>query len=66
MHAKDRMAHDKLTKGIEGFSKALEDLEKLLGQAPQRTRTTRKRLSTINYKKAPQRCAYTTLRGFLG
>jgi transaldolase len=30
MHAKDRMAHDKLKEGIEGFSKALEDLEKLL------------------------------------
>jgi transaldolase len=30
MHAEDRMAHDKLKEGIEGFSKALEDLEKLL------------------------------------
>jgi transaldolase len=30
MHATDRMAHDKLKEGIEGFSKALEDLEKLL------------------------------------
>jgi len=30
MHAQDRMAHDKLKEGIEGFSKALEDLEKLL------------------------------------
>ena len=30
MHAKDRMAHDKLKEGIEGFSKALEELEKLL------------------------------------
>ena len=30
MHAADRMAHDKLKEGIEGFSKALEDLEKLL------------------------------------
>ncbi len=30
MHAEDRMAHDKLTEGIEGFSKALEDLEHLL------------------------------------
>ena len=29
MHAADRMAHDKLKEGIEGFSKALEDLEKL-------------------------------------
>jgi len=32
MHAADRMAHDKLKEGIEGFSKALEDLEKLLAQ----------------------------------
>ena len=32
MHAHDRMAHDKLTEGIEGFSKALEDLEKLLAK----------------------------------
>ena len=32
MHAEDRMAHDKLTEGIEGFSKALEDLEKLLAK----------------------------------
>jgi transaldolase len=30
MHAEDRMAHDKLTEGIEGFSKALEELEHLL------------------------------------
>jgi len=30
MHAADRMAHDKLQEGIDGFSKALEDLEKLL------------------------------------
>ena len=30
MHAADRMAHDKLKEGIEGFSKALEDLESLL------------------------------------
>ena len=30
MHAEDRMAHDKLKEGIDGFSKALEDLEKLL------------------------------------
>lgn len=32
MHAENRMAHDKLTEGIEGFSKALEDLEKLLAK----------------------------------
>ena len=30
MHAENRMAHDKLKEGIEGFAKALEDLEKLL------------------------------------
>jgi transaldolase len=27
MHAADRMANDKLKEGIEGFSKALEELE---------------------------------------
>jgi transaldolase len=32
MHDADRMAHDKLKEGIEGFSKALEDLEKLLAK----------------------------------
>ena len=32
MHAENRMAHDKLKEGIEGFSKALEDLEKLLAK----------------------------------
>ena len=32
MHAADRMAHDKLKEGIEGFSKALEDLEILLAR----------------------------------
>ena len=30
MHAADRMASDKLKEGIEGFAKALEELEKLL------------------------------------
>jgi|CZKL01.1.fsa_nt_gi transaldolase len=30
MHAEDRMAHDKLTEGIEGFSAALVKLENLL------------------------------------
>jgi transaldolase len=30
MHAADRMATDKLKEGIEGFSKAIEDLEKIL------------------------------------
>ena len=32
MHAEDRMAHDKLKEGIEGFSKALVDLEQLLAK----------------------------------
>jgi transaldolase len=42
MHAADRMASDKLSEGIEGFSKALEDLEKLL----------ERRLSEISEKQA--------------
>jgi transaldolase len=42
MHAADRMAHDKLKEGIEGFSKALEDLEKLLA----------KRLAELSEKQA--------------
>ena len=32
MHAKDRMAHDKLKEGIEGFSAALVNLEQLLAK----------------------------------
>ncbi len=32
MHAEDRMAHDKLKEGIEGFCKALEELEELLAK----------------------------------
>jgi transaldolase len=32
MHAENRMANDKLKEGIDGFSKALEDLEKLLAK----------------------------------
>jgi transaldolase len=32
MHAEDKMANDKLKEGIEGFSKALEDLEKALAK----------------------------------
>jgi transaldolase len=32
MHAEDRMAHDKLKEGIEGFTKALEQLEQLLSK----------------------------------
>ena len=42
MHAADRMASDKLSEGIEGFSKALEELEQLLA----------KRLSEISEKQA--------------
>jgi transaldolase len=32
MHAADRMAHDKLQEGIEGFSKSLEELEAMLAK----------------------------------
>ncbi len=32
MHAADRMAHDKLKEGIEGFSSALENLEQILAK----------------------------------
>jgi len=32
MHGSDRMAHDKLKEGIEGFSAALEKLEALLAR----------------------------------
>jgi len=32
MHAEDQMAYDKLDEGIKGFTKALEDLEKLLAE----------------------------------
>jgi transaldolase len=39
------MAHDKLKEGIEGFSKAIEDLEKVLEQ----------RLSTISEPAAAAR-----------
>ena len=38
MHAEDRMAHDKLKEGIEGFSAALVKLEKPAGQAAGRAR----------------------------
>ncbi len=41
MHAADRMASDKLSEGIAGFSKALEELEQLLA----------KRLSEISEKQ---------------
>jgi len=45
MHAENRMAHDKLKEGIEGFSKSLEDLEKLL----------EKRLAALPKPQAVQR-----------
>ena len=32
MHAEDKMANDKLSEGIDRFSKDLEDLEKLLAK----------------------------------
>ncbi|MBS1813434.1 MAG: transaldolase [Acidobacteria bacterium] len=32
MHAEDRMANDKLKEGIEGFTKALEELEQLIAK----------------------------------
>ena len=32
MHAENRMAHDKLKEGIEGFTKALENLEQFLAK----------------------------------
>jgi transaldolase len=32
MHTEDRMANDKLDEGIKGFTKALEELEKLLAE----------------------------------
>ncbi|TAE60965.1 MAG: transaldolase [Nostocales cyanobacterium] len=36
MHAADRMASDKLAEGIDGFTKALESLEKLLAERLER------------------------------
>ena len=45
MHAENHMAHDKLKEGIDGFSKALEDLEKML----------EKRLSELPKPQAAQR-----------
>ncbi len=42
MHTADRMASDKLAEGIKGFTKALEDLEKLLAD----------RLATLETKSA--------------
>ena len=32
MHAENRMAHDKLKEGIDGFAKSLEELEQLLAK----------------------------------
>lgn len=45
MHEADRMAHDKLKEGIEGFSSALEKLEKLLAD----------RLTALDQKEAVAR-----------
>ncbi len=47
MHAEDRMAHDKLKEGIEGFSKSLEELEQLLA----------KRLAELGASKQPELAA---------
>jgi len=47
MHKEDRMAHDKLKEGIEGFSKALEELEQLLA----------KRLSELGANTEPELAA---------
>lgn len=44
MHKEDRMAHDKLKEGIEGFSKSLEELEQLLA----------KRLSELGANTEPE------------
>ncbi|MDP9159744.1 MAG: hypothetical protein M3O09_05880, partial [Acidobacteriota bacterium] len=44
MHAADRMSQDKLTEGIEGFSKALGDFENLL----------KKRLSELRLRRSRQ------------
>lgn len=48
MHQEDRMAHDKLAEGIQGFSSALEDLEKLLAN----------RLSELGQSTKPQLTAH--------
>jgi transaldolase len=47
MHNEDRMAHDKLTEGIEGFSKSLHELEELLAH----------RLSEIGASTKPELAA---------
>ena len=43
MHEEDRMANEKLDEGIEGFSKAIVALEKLLAEAARRARGPRAR-----------------------
>lgn len=48
MHQEDRMAHDKLTEGIEGFSKSLVELEQLL----------QNRLKELGASKQPQLVAH--------
>ena len=52
MHAADRMANDKLKEGIEGFSKALEDLEVDPGKASQRDQRTgnRQPANSVQYR----------------
>ncbi len=47
MHEQDRMAHDKLKEGIEGFSKSLEELEQMLA----------KRLAELGASKQPELAA---------
>jgi len=47
MHKEDRMAHDKLKEGIEGFSKSLEELEQWLA----------KRLSELEANTEPELAA---------
>jgi transaldolase len=46
MHKEDRMAHDKLKEGIEGFSKSLEDLEQLLEKRLTELRANEPELAT--------------------
>jgi len=47
LHRKDRMANEKLSEGITGFSKALVALERLLAN----------RLAELDQKERPHRCA---------
>ena len=46
MHKEDRMAHDKLKEGIEGFSKSLEELEQLLAKRVSELRANEPELAT--------------------